>query len=102
MDIFDIFRIIISVLNPVFNILFVFIFVAFFYGIGLFILNVDRTTKNTKGEKLFTDTRMQGKQWMFWSIIALFVAISLWGLMGFLQSSFSIQSVIIPPMGVPT
>jgi hypothetical protein len=52
----------------------VFAFVAFFYGLAVFILN-------SSDEK----TRGEGKSWMFWSVIALFVLVTIWGLIGLLQ-----------------
>lgn len=48
--------------------------VVFFYGLALFILN---STDEKKVE--------EGKSWMFWGIIALFVLITIWGIIGLLQ-----------------
>lgn len=51
-----------------------FAFVAFFYGLAKFIFN-------SGDEKM----RAEGKSWMFWSIIALFVLVTIWGIIGLLQ-----------------
>ncbi|MCI0542170.1 hypothetical protein L0Y69_00225 [bacterium] len=87
MNIFDIFDIVVGILIQVIYIAFAFIFVAFFWGMTLFIRNIG-------DEK----TLEEGKKWMLWSVIALFVAISLWGILGFIQGSIGIGPVIIPPL----
>jgi len=89
-DIFGVGDLILRILLRVIRIGFVFIFLAFFWGIGLFIRNSDGS--NAKGLE-------EGKQWMLWSVIALFVAITLWGLVAFLQGTVRADSVIIPPLG---
>ena len=52
-------------------------FAAFFYGIVLFIFNTEDDTK-----------RKEGKVWMIWSVIALFVMITIWGIVGILTNTF--------------
>jgi hypothetical protein len=54
----------------------VFAMVAFFYGIALYILNVNNEEK-----------MKEGKSWMFWSVIALFVMITIWGIIALLQKT---------------
>ncbi len=87
MDIYDIFDIIINILLQLVNIAFMLIFIAFFWGLGIFV-------KNTGDEK----TLEEGKKWMLWAIIALFITTTIWGTLGFLQKSSGIPSVIIPPL----
>lgn len=60
---------------------------AFFWGTALFIWNTNDAKKLD-----------QGKQWMFWSVIALFCMITIWGLLGFLMDSFLIPPHILPPL----
>jgi hypothetical protein len=50
--------------------------VAFFYGIAIFVLNAGDEKKVE-----------EGKSWMFWSVIALFVMITIWGIIGLLQNT---------------
>lgn len=60
-------------------------FAAFFWGIVLFLLNTGDDTK-----------RQQGKSWMLWSVIALFVMIALWGIIGLITRTLGINPLIIP------
>lgn len=52
--------------------------VAFVYGIIQYFLNPDNEEK-----------RKAGKSYMLWGIIALFVMVSFWGLVGILSNTFS-------------
>lgn len=49
-------------------------FVAFFYGLAVFIFNAGDEKKVE-----------EGKSWMIWSIIAVFVLVTIWGIIGLLQ-----------------
>ncbi len=51
---------------------------AFIYGIIQFFLNPENEEK-----------RKAGKSYMLWGIIALFVMVSFWGLVGILTSTFT-------------
>lgn len=51
-------------------------FVAFFWGIALFVLNVGDEKKAE-----------EGKSWMLWSIIAIFVLVTIWGIIALLQKT---------------
>ncbi|MGB8815705.1 MAG: hypothetical protein WCC74_00490 [Minisyncoccia bacterium] len=44
--------------------------------------------------------REEGKKYMFWGVIGIFVMFSLWGLVNILQNSFGLDttSSIIPPV----
>lgn len=57
--------------------------VGFIWGIIQFFLNPDNEEK-----------RKQGKSYMIWGLIALFVMISMWGLVGVLSKTFGIQTLI--------
>lgn len=56
---------------------------AFIWGIIQYFLNPDNEEK-----------RKKGKSYMIWGIIALFVMISMWGLVGILTKTFGIQTLI--------
>jgi hypothetical protein len=49
----------------------------FFWGVAKFILNADNDEKRTEGKKV-----------MIWGIIALFVMVSVWGLINILANTF--------------
>lgn len=51
-------------------------FVVFFYGLAVFILN--------SGDEKKTE---EGKNLMFWGTIALFVLVTIWGIIGLLQNT---------------
>lgn len=51
-------------------------FIIFFWGLAIFILKADEE-----------DKRKSGKTLMIWGIIALFIAISTWALVGILYAS---------------
>ena len=51
-------------------------FVAFFYGLALFLLNHEDKTINEKGKNV-----------MVWGVLALFVMITIWGIIGFMQDT---------------
>lgn len=55
---------------------------VFFWGIAIFVYNAG-------DEKRLAD----GKRLMFWGIVTLFVAISVWGIVAFLQITFGVGDV---------
>jgi hypothetical protein len=57
--------------------------VAFIWGIIQYFLNPDNEEK-----------RKKGKSYMIWGIVALFVMISMWGLVGILTDTFGIKTLI--------
>ncbi len=65
--------------------------VFFLWGLAKFILNAG----DEKG-------REAGKQVMFWGIIALFVMISVWGIINFLQSAIFGNGGIEDPWDIPS
>lgn len=52
----------------------------FFWGLAMFILNAGDEDKKNKGRAV-----------MIWGIIALFIIVSVWGLIGLVQQSFGIS-----------
>jgi hypothetical protein len=61
----------------------------FFWGLAKFILHADNE-----------DARAGGKQIMVWGIVALFVAISIWGIVYFIQRELGIGAYS-EPVGFP-
>ncbi len=57
--------------------------VAFIWGVISQVLNPDNEEK-----------KKQGKQFMIWGIIALFVIISIWGLVGILSKTIGLKPLI--------
>lgn len=55
----------------------------FFYGLAKFILN--------SGD---TDSHESGRQMMMWGIVALFVMVSIWGIVSYIQSDLGIYPVM--------
>jgi hypothetical protein len=63
----------------------------FVWGVvKFFIINSDEEAK-----------REQGKQYMIWGIIALAVMLSVWGLVGILETTFGIKTSIFPQVCPP-
>jgi hypothetical protein len=56
---------------------------AFIYGIIQYFINPDNEEK-----------RKKGKSYMIWGIIALFVMISMWGLVGVLSNTFGVKTFV--------
>jgi hypothetical protein len=57
--------------------------VGFIWGIIQFFLNPDNE-----------EARKKGKSYMIWGLLALFVMVSMWGLVGVLTKTFGIQTLI--------
>jgi hypothetical protein len=60
---------------------------AFFWGLAKFILHSDSD-----------DAHENGRQLMFWGIIALFVMVSIWGIITILHDDFFRGGVFIPQL----
>jgi hypothetical protein len=86
-DVKTLLQLVSNLLGSVMGLLYMVVFVAFFWGISLFILNTDDDAKRAKG-----------KAWMLWSVIALFVLITIWGLIGLLVRTVQVNPLIIPPI----
>lgn len=76
-----------DLLGSVIGVLYMFAFAAFFWGIVLFVFNTNDDKK-----------RQEGKSWMLWSVVALFVMITIWGLVGLLVNTVGISPTIIPQL----
>jgi hypothetical protein len=76
-----------NVLGMAMGFLYTVAFAAFFWGIALFILNTNDDKK-----------RQEGKAWMFWSVIALFVMITLWGIISLFVNTVGVGRVVIPQL----
>ena len=69
--------------KPVMRFLFILATVSFIWGIIQYFLNAENEEK-----------RKKGKQFMLWGIIALFVMVSVWGLVGVLSNTFGTKTLI--------
>lgn len=61
--------------------------VGFIWGIIQYFLNPDNEEK-----------RKEGKNFMVWGLIALFVMVSMWGLVSVLSNTFQTGNVVIPQL----
>ncbi len=52
-------------------------FLVFFWGLALFLFNRENKTINERGKNI-----------MIWGVVALFVMVSIWGIIGLLQTTF--------------
>ncbi len=72
-----------TLINSVIPLLFTLASVGFMWGVIKYFINPDNE-----------EARKKGKTYMLWGIIALFVMISMWGLVGVLTRTFGIQTLI--------
>lgn len=72
-----------SITNSIIPLLFTLAVAGFIYGIVQFFLNPDNE-----------ENRKKGKSFMIWGIVALFVMISVWGLVAVIGNTFGIGTVI--------
>ncbi len=70
-----------NILDIVIPILITLAVVFFFWGLGQYILN----SGDEEGQK-------EGRSRMIWGIVALFVMVSVWGLVGLIGGTFNIQA----------
>jgi hypothetical protein len=70
-------------IKPVMRFLFILATVAFIWGVIQYFLNAENEEK-----------RKKGKSFMLWGIIALFVMVSVWGLVGVLSNTFGTKTLI--------
>ena len=70
-----------QILNLVIPILITLALIYFFWGLGMYILNQSSEEK-----------KEQGRSIMIWGVVALFVMVSVWGLVGLIGSTFNINS----------
>jgi len=57
--------------------------VCFIWGVLKFILNADDATK-----------REEGRQFIIWGILGLFIMVSIWGIVNILNATFGVNNVI--------
>jgi len=57
----------------------------FFWGLANYILHADDPEKKEEGRNI-----------MIWGVIALFIMVSVWGIIRLVQNSFSIQTGTVP------
>ncbi|MES2023207.1 MAG: pilin [Patescibacteria group bacterium] len=67
--------------NSIIPLLFLFASIVFMWGVIQYVIGGQEEAKKDKG-----------KQFMFWGIIALFVAVSVWGLVGILTGTFNLKT----------
>jgi uncharacterized membrane protein len=77
-----------TLMNSVVPLLIALAIVGFIYGIIKYFLNPDNEEK-----------KKDGKSFMLWGIITLFVMVSIWGLVGILSGTFLDGKTILP--GLP-
>jgi len=75
-----------TIIDSVIPLLFVLSIAGFVYGIMQYFLNPENEEK-----------RKQGKSFMLWGIVALFVMVSIWGLVGILSNTFLGEKPAVMP-----
>jgi len=70
-------NLIIALINPLFTLVLGGIVIMFLFGLAKFVFSLGSS-----------DNIEEGKQLMFWGIVALFVALSFWGLVALLTNTF--------------
>lgn len=86
----DLVSLFINIINPILLLLAGFSLLVFFWGLASFIFKSGDT-------KAIAD----GKELMKWGLIALFVMVSLWGIINFFYGSFGFSGVLGIPL-LPT
>ncbi|MEA3398997.1 MAG: pilin [Patescibacteria group bacterium] len=74
-------------LKSVIPLLFALATVAFVWGIIQYFLNPGNEEK-----------RKEGKQYLIWGLVGLFVMVSIWGLVGIIAGTFGLDTVFIPQL----
>ena len=69
--------------KSVIPLLFMFALALFIYGVVNYLIHADDSAKRTEGSKF-----------MLWGVIALFVMLSVWGLVGIIRNTFNVKNVI--------
>jgi hypothetical protein len=71
------------IISSIVPLLFAIATVGFIWGVMQMVINPDDAEK-----------RKQGKQYMIWGILAIFVMVSIWGLVQIITNTFGIQTLI--------
>jgi hypothetical protein len=61
---------------------------AFFWGLAKFIINAGGDAK----------THQEGRNLMVWGLVALFLMVSIWGIIRFLQGEFGFSGGLVLPL----
>ena len=77
------------IVQSIVPLLFALAIVGFIWGVIQMVINPEDAEK-----------RKQGKQFMVWGIIALFVMVSVWGLVQIVSNTFGINP-IVPQLSIP-
>ena len=77
-----------GVINPLIYILSALTVLVFIWGIIKFMRSDDSKEKE------------EGKKYMFWGIIAIFVMFSMWGLVALIQNSFDLNNNALIPVSI--
>ncbi len=78
-----------AVFKPLLTLLLTFALVLFLWGVVQYL------------RKLGSKDAEEAKKIMWWGIIALFVMVSVWGLVGILTSTFGLNNSSLPTPGIP-
>lgn len=84
----NIIRMISGIISSIIPILVALALIYFFWGLIKFILQSG-------------DAKDEGKKYMIWGIIALFVMVSVWGIVNLLKESFGVQNTQVEVPTVP-
>ncbi len=82
----ELLRAVLDILDMVILIILALALIFFLWGLAKFILNAGDA-----------EAQSQGKKTIFWGLIALFVMVSVWGLVQFIGTTLGIESVEGPP-----
>jgi ethanolamine transporter EutH len=86
-DIGNILNIFSNILNSAIPVVLALAVLYFFWGLAQYILNSNDEAKKAEGRNI-----------MIWGIIALFVMVSVWGLIGILQQTFNVDGSDAPTL----
>ena len=80
-NISEVFAIFLGVFDTLVALIVGFSLIVFIWGVAKYILNAANP-----------EARSEGRQFMLWGIVALFVVVSVWGLVQVLQETFDVRS----------
>jgi membrane associated rhomboid family serine protease len=83
----DLLQTFIVIMGNVMSLLYAAAIAGFFFGVMTFVLNGNDEKKRT-----------EGKKWMAWTIFALFIMLTVWGLVGVLVGTFGLGLNVIPQL----
>lgn len=91
---FDTLGVLTTLLNGIIGLFIVLAVVTFFWGLIMYIFNMGGEGK---------EAASHGVRLMLWGVIALFVMVSIWGILGLLRTTFNVTSnTAMVPGGVNT